>query len=167
MTRDDRFTRYDNGTVLDTCTQLMWMTHDYYNLEGKAPPLWETALAWPVKMNQRRYAGHNDWRAATLAEYETIYTPKKPRRSHRGSPVGYPDAFADGGGEWCWTEELASFYSTHMRAAYIFDFIWGQLGQAWFSTWEYPLLTYQVGSIRLVRGPLSTSRLPATTDVQR
>jgi hypothetical protein len=139
----------------------MWMTQDYRNLEGKAPPQWDIALAWPVHMNQQRYGGYRDWRVATLAEYGTIYTPTKPKRSYRGSPVGYPDAFADGGGEWCWTAEVATGGSGHIHTAYTFSFLWGRLGKEWVDTVDHPQPTYQVGSVRLVRGPLATSLFPA------
>jgi hypothetical protein len=161
MTRHDRFTRYDNGTVLDTCTHLVWMTQDYYNLEGNAPPQWDKALAWPVKMNQQCYGGYSDWRTATLAEYKTIYNPQKPKRSYRKKPVGYPDAFADGGGEWCWTEEVAGVGTGHIHTAYTFSFIWGTFGKERVDTIDHPQPTYHMGSIRLVRGALSTSMLSA------
>ena len=31
------FLKYANGTALDTRTNLMWMTQDFRNLEGRAP----------------------------------------------------------------------------------------------------------------------------------
>lgn len=48
-----RFIKYDNGTALDTETQLMWMTRDFHNLEGRAPRDWREAVDWPGKMNQQ------------------------------------------------------------------------------------------------------------------
>jgi len=89
--RPNRFTRYENGAVLDTCTQLMWMAQDYRNIEGAAPPRWLRALDWADKMNQQRYGGYSDWRAATLKEYAVIYNPNQTRRSYKGQPIGYPD----------------------------------------------------------------------------
>ena len=155
--RPDRFTRYDNGTVLDTCTQLMWMAQDYRNLEGIAPPRWLTALAWVGKMNQQRYGGYRDWRAATLEEYEAIYDPKKTRRSYRGKPVGYPEAFDDGGGEWCWVEEIPGEGDGHIHAAYTFIFSSGLWGKRSVHTRDHPRPEYGRGSIRLVRYTSSTT----------
>ena len=39
------FFKYANGTALDTRTNLMWMTQDFRNLEGRAPANWEEAMA--------------------------------------------------------------------------------------------------------------------------
>ena len=59
------FFKYTNGTALDTRTNLMWMTQDFRNLEGRAPAGWDEAMAWAEKMNQQRYGGYSDWRVPT------------------------------------------------------------------------------------------------------
>src|ERR1043166_158224 len=56
------FLKYANGTALDTRTNLMWMTQDFRNLEGRAPASWDEAMAWAEKMNQQRYGGYSEWR---------------------------------------------------------------------------------------------------------
>src|SRR5687768_7532066 len=65
------FLKYANGTALDTRTNLMWMTQDFRNLEGRAPKDWDEAIAWALKMNVQRYGGYSDWRVPTDAEYKT------------------------------------------------------------------------------------------------
>ena len=95
------FLKYANGTALDTRTNLMWMTQDFRNLEGRAPKSWDEAMAWADKMNQQRYGGYSDWRVPTDAEYKALYDPRRSKRSYAKEPVGYPEAFEDGGGEWC------------------------------------------------------------------
>jgi hypothetical protein len=100
------FIKYDNGTALDTRTQLMWMTRDFRNIEGRAPNDWDEAMAWVEKMNQQRYGGYNDWRIPTVAEYKAVYDSKKTKQSHGGKRVGYPDVFVDGGGTWFWSPEV-------------------------------------------------------------
>ena len=62
-------------------------------------------MAWAEKMNQQRYGGYNDWRVPTDAEYKALYDPRRSKRSYAKEPVGYPEAFEDGGGEWFWTRE--------------------------------------------------------------
>ena len=62
---------------------------------------------------------------------------------------------------WIHTEEVTSGGSGHIHTAYTFSFIWGRPGREWVDTVDHPQPTYQVGSIRLVRGPLATSMLPA------
>ena len=155
--RPNRFISYENNTVLDTCTQLMWMTHDYRNIEGEAPSRWRDALAWVNTINQQRYGSYSDWRAATREDYETIYNPQKTRLSYRGKPVGYPDVFSDGGGEWYWVKEVAALGSGHLHQAHTFNFRSGQQSQEWVDSESHPQPRYTRGSIRLVRGPLPSS----------
>lgn len=63
-------------------------------------------------MNQQHYGGYSDWRVPTEAEYKTLYDPRRSKMSYAKQPVGYPDAFEDGGGEWFWTSE--TFSSLHL-----------------------------------------------------
>jgi putative ABC transport system substrate-binding protein len=91
--------------VLDTRTQLMWMTQDIRNLEGRLPRNVAEALAWVNLMNQLRYAGFNDWRVPTLEEYQSIYDKRRRGRSYRNARVGYPPVFENGGGEYYWVFE--------------------------------------------------------------
>jgi uncharacterized caspase-like protein len=100
-----RWVKYDNGTALDTKTNLMWMSQDFRNIEGRALRDWREAVAWAAKMNRQRYGGHDDWRIPTIDEYQTLYDPHKPRLSDRGIPVGYPAVFDNQGGRWFWSNE--------------------------------------------------------------
>jgi hypothetical protein len=102
-----RFLQYKNGTALDTKTNLMWMTKDFRNIEGRAPNTWDEAMAWVEKMNRQRYGGYNNWRVPTTAEYQAIYDTQATKRSYTGSKIGYPAVFEDGGGVWLWSAELA------------------------------------------------------------
>ncbi len=156
LSRQDRFIRYDNQTLLDQCTQQMWMTQDFRQIEGQAPRRWHAALAWADKMNQQRFAGYADWRPATIEEYQAIYQPPSSKRSYRGNPVGYPTAFDDGGGEWYWVEEAAEWgSSSHIHQAYFFNFRTGKRSSKWVHTEIHQQPIHSTGSIRLVRGPVS------------
>lgn len=152
-----RFILYDNGTALDTQTQLMWMTRDYRNIIGKPPPNYEEARNWDGRMNWRRYGGYRDWRMPTTLEYQTIYDPHLPRRSYKATPVGYPAAFEDGGGEWCWTRDIIEVETYHVHYAWAFHFVRGQAT----SEWAYPVQHHSglapTGSVRLVRGPVASA----------
>jgi len=79
------FLKYANGTTLDIRTNLMWMTQDFRNLEGRAPASWDEAMAWAEKMNQQRYGGYSDWRVPTEAEYKTLYDPRRSKMSYASS----------------------------------------------------------------------------------
>ena len=91
------FLKYANGTALDTRTNLMWMTQDFRNLEGRPPENWEEAMAWARKMNQQRYGGYSDWRVPTDVEYKALYDSRRSKKSYAQRPVDYPEAFEDGG----------------------------------------------------------------------
>jgi hypothetical protein len=123
-----RFIKNDNGTTLDTKTNLMWMTQDFRNIERRAPDNWDEAMAWAEKMNQQRYGGYSDWRVPTTAEYQAIYNVQATRRSYRGGKIGYPAAFEDGGGVWLWSEEIAAIAGVggwsgpRERSIYGYDF---------------------------------------------
>jgi hypothetical protein len=72
--KDGAFTVYDDGTVLDTKTKLMWMGRD----NG-------SAMSWPdAKKYAQDYrgAGYSDWRLPTLAEVSALFDKAKTRRSY-------------------------------------------------------------------------------------
>ncbi len=71
--RDGRFIAYDNGTVLDTWTNLMWAAHD----NGSAIN-WETAKAY---CENYRGGGYTDWRMPTLDELAKLYDSSKSFRT--------------------------------------------------------------------------------------
>jgi hypothetical protein len=70
-TRDDRFIAYDNGTVLDTKTKLMWAAKD-----NGSDINWVNAKFY---CENYRGGGYNDWRMPTLDELEGLYDASKSR----------------------------------------------------------------------------------------
>ena len=69
--RDGRFIAYDDGTVLDTKTKLMWAAKD-----NGSDIKWQDA-----KFYCENYRGgdYKDWRMPTLNELEGLYDESKPR----------------------------------------------------------------------------------------
>jgi hypothetical protein len=67
--RDGRFIAYDNGTVLDTKTNLMWADKD----NGRLIP-WTYAQTY---CENYRGGGYNDWRMPTLDELSALYDETK------------------------------------------------------------------------------------------
>ncbi len=115
ISRDGRFIDYDNGTVLDTTTNLMWAAMD----NG-------SAINW---RNAKRYCknyrggGYDDWRMPTLNELTGLYDMDKIYRSACGDNVHLTELIHL---TCCctWTSE------THgSDAAYLFGFTGGS--QAW------------------------------------
>jgi len=67
--RDGRFIAYDNGTVLDTSTNLMWASRDNgYNIN------WSDAKPY---CENYRGGGYSDWRMPTHAELSGLYDAGK------------------------------------------------------------------------------------------
>jgi ankyrin repeat protein len=85
--KDGQYTSYDDGTVLDTKTRLMWMGRD----NG-------SALSWPdakKSASDFRGAGYSDWRLPTLAEVSALYEKDKTRRTFCAPAVDDLGATAD------------------------------------------------------------------------
>jgi len=85
--KDGSFTAYDDGTVLDTKTKLMWMSRD--NSSGVS---WLDAKKYATEF---KGAGYSDWRLPTLAELSALYDKDKTRRSFCQPAVDEMGAAAD------------------------------------------------------------------------
>ncbi|MGA3346733.1 MAG: ankyrin repeat domain-containing protein [Terracidiphilus sp.] len=84
---DGQFNLMDDGTVVDTKTNLMWMGRD----NG-------AALSWPDAKKYAtdyRGAGYSDWRLPTLAELSALYDKSKTRKIFCPSAVDDLGAAAD------------------------------------------------------------------------
>jgi hypothetical protein len=69
--RDGRFIAYDDGTVLDTKTKLMWATKD-----NGSDIRWQDAKS---HCENYRGGGYTNWRMPTLDELEGLYDESKHR----------------------------------------------------------------------------------------
>ena len=67
--KDSRFIAYDDGTVLDTGTNLMWAAKDNSN-----PINWANAKSY---CDDYRAGGYTDWRMPTLPELAGLYNSGK------------------------------------------------------------------------------------------
>ena len=69
--RDGRFIAYDNDTVLDTRTNLMWAAKD-----NGVDINWQDAKSY---CENYQAGGYTDWRMPTVNELEGLYDANKPR----------------------------------------------------------------------------------------
>ena len=69
--RDGRFIAYDNDTVLDTRTNLMWAAKD-----NGVDINWQDAKSY---CENYQTGGYTDWRMPTVNELEGLYDANKPR----------------------------------------------------------------------------------------
>lgn len=70
IARDGRFIAYDNGTVLDTKTNLMWASKD------NGAMIWSDAKSY---CENYRGGGYRDWRMPTHGELAGLYDSSKSR----------------------------------------------------------------------------------------
>lgn len=68
LARDGRFVAYENGTVEDTDTGLMWAAKD-----NGGPITWEEAKSYCTNYSG---GGYTDWRMPTRDELTGLYDPK-------------------------------------------------------------------------------------------
>lgn len=79
IARDGRFIAYDNGTVLDTKTKLMWAAKD-----NGADITWANAESY---CENYRGGGYTEWRMPTQEELEGLYDNSKYYRADCGFNV--------------------------------------------------------------------------------
>jgi hypothetical protein len=113
--KDGRFTAYDDGTVLDTRTNLMWAGKD-----NGADIDWKKAKSY---CENYRGGGYTDWRMPTQDELSGLYDEDKSQKVECGS---IPNHIATGLINltcwWVWSSE------TRGPDAAGFDFDFGTRG---------------------------------------
>jgi hypothetical protein len=77
--KDGQFTAYDNGTVLDTRTNLLWASRD-----NGAPTSWPDAKSYAGSYHGGDYT---DWRLPTEAELAGLYDKAKSHKSYCAAAV--------------------------------------------------------------------------------
>jgi hypothetical protein len=99
------FIKYADGTVLDTRTNLMWMTKDFRVIEGRflQNESWYEAMAWAKKINSQGYAGFTDWYVPSISEYLTLCKTPQDRKF-------YTQVFEDFGADYFWSRKEPSKY---------------------------------------------------------
>ena len=103
IARDDPFIAYDNGTVLDTKTGLMWAARD----NGESIN-WQDAKRY---CEDYRAGDYTDWRMPTQDELAGIYD--KSKKNRHGYRVKKLIEISD---RWSWASE------THGSLAALFNF---------------------------------------------
>ncbi len=97
MGSDTRFKDNGDGTVTDTQSGLMWTRTDSMNDLEKWVNYPES-VDYVRELNEKRFAGHDDWRLPTHDEMATIYDPSWSIQDKFGKDVHISDRFSPGGG---------------------------------------------------------------------
>ncbi len=139
---DKRYLDMGNGTVVDSKTKLMWMKQDYWQIEKKWVN-WYTAIGFALKMNNKKFAGHSDWRLPTPEEAVALYNARRRNVDKDGDKIFIDRIFPEGAGWGTWT-------SKDKGGKAIVVSLKGNGGQ------EYQdKISGNDAFLRLVRGPLS------------
>ncbi len=101
---DKRFANFADGTTLDRETGLLWMTRDYWQVNAKWVN-WYTANEYVQRMNNKNFAGYQDWRLPTPEEAGTLYDRRKRNEDKDGDKIFIDPMFPKGAGWSTWTSE--------------------------------------------------------------
>ncbi len=104
QSRDGRFLDYGDGTVLDVDSKLMWMKQDYWQTEKKWVS-WYSALEFVRRMNNKKFAGYNDWRLPAPEEAIQLYDRRRRNLDKDGDKIFIDQIFPKGAGWGTWTSE--------------------------------------------------------------
>jgi len=101
---DQRYAKFLDGTILDKKNNLMWMSHDYWQMEHKWVN-WYTANEYAQRMNNKKFAGYNDWRLPSVKEASLLYERRKRNTDKDGDKIFIDSIFPKGSGWSTWTNE--------------------------------------------------------------
>lgn len=101
---DGRFLDMGNGTIVDSETQLVWMKQDCWQME-KRWVSWYSAQEFKRRMNNKKFAGYNDWRLPTPEEAHQLYDRRRRNLDKDGDKIFIDRIFPQGAGWGTWTSE--------------------------------------------------------------
>jgi len=99
-----RFLKRDNGTVYDSLSSLTWSANDS-QLDLEKEVSWTEAEQYAKDMNQKKFAGHNDWRMPTIHEALSLFDKDKLNKDSAGAEIHIDSVFNPGGANCTWTTE--------------------------------------------------------------
>jgi len=100
-----RFVDNGDGTVTDNENQLMWKQTDAFQDESIFHT-WFKAQDYIRKLNNAKFAGHNDWRMPTQKEAESLFDEDVSVRDCDRFEIFIDPVFSPGGGYTTWTVDL-------------------------------------------------------------
>ncbi|MFQ5451674.1 MAG: DUF1566 domain-containing protein [Nitrospinaceae bacterium] len=101
-TNKSRFLKNDDGTIYDSLTSLTWMANDS-RLDLDREVTWDEARQYAKEMNQKKFAGNNDWRMPTLHEASSLFDKNYLNKDFKGGDIHVDSIFPPGTGNCTWT----------------------------------------------------------------
>ncbi len=99
-----RFLKNDDGTIYDSVTSLTWLANDS-RLDLEKDVGWEEAEEYAKATNDKKFAGHSDWRLPSIHEATSLYDKSKLNKDHKGGDINIDSVFSPGMANCSWTSE--------------------------------------------------------------
>ena len=114
-----RFIKTDDNTIYDSLTSLMWMANDS-RLDLDKELSWDEAHEYVKEVNEKKFAGFDDWRLAGFEEAQSLFAFSVSNRDKDGAELHIDPLFAPGGGHNTWTyEEKPDYQQYAMMFSYV------------------------------------------------
>ncbi len=108
-----------DGTISDTLTSLMWKKDDSY-AEYKYGITWFEAHDYCEMLNDKKFAGYDDWRLAGIEESKSLFSFTQSNNDKDGAEIHISDLFEPAGGHNTWTyEEKPDYQQYAQKFSYI------------------------------------------------
>mgnify|MGYP002525808435 FL=1 len=91
-----------DGTISDTRSNLMWAKSDSY-AEFKYGINWFEAQDYCESLNEKEFAGFDDWRLCSTEEAKSMFSFTKRNTDKDGAEIHIDELFVEEGGHNTWT----------------------------------------------------------------
>lgn len=103
-----------DGTISDTRSNLMWTKDDSYK-EYSYGITWYEAHDYCEMMNDKKFAGFDDWRLPSGGEAESLFSFTQSNHDKNDAETHITDLFEPGGGHNTWTYEEKPDYPQYAQ----------------------------------------------------
>ena len=108
-----------DGTISDTRNNLMWTKTDSYAEFGYGIT-WYEALDFCESLNEKKFAGNEDWRLCSFDEAKILFSFTKSNRDKDGAEIHIDELFEPAGGHNTWTYDEKPDYGQYaMKFSYV------------------------------------------------
>ncbi len=108
-----------DGTVSDTRNNLMWKKSDSYAEFGYGIT-WYEAHDYCEDLNEKQFAGYDDWRMASFDDAKTLFSFTKSNRDKDGAEIHIDSVFDSGQGHNTWTyDEKPDYQQYALKFSYV------------------------------------------------
>jgi len=109
----------ENGTVSDSRNSIMWAKSDSFE-EFKYGINWYEAHDYCESLNEKKFAGFDDWRLPGFDEAKTLFSFDKSNYDKDDAEIHIDPMFESNGGHNTWTyEEKPDYHQYAMKFSYI------------------------------------------------